>query len=131
MIVVDASVVADALVGPDERRHRAMGHLVRARTVLAPTLLDAEVLSVLRKMTLSGALTAARAAAALSDLATFPVERLPLEPLLARAFELRDNLSAYDALYLATAESVEATLLTRDGAFVHCPGRRVAIELLP
>lgn len=60
-----------------------------------------------------------------------PVTRIPLGPLLVRAFELTENLTACDALYVAAAEAAGGPLLTSDGAFAACPGRRVSVELLP
>ena len=131
MIVVDASVVVDLLLGPDVRRQTAASRLASVREIAAPVLLDAEVLSAIRRAVLVGAISPAHAEAAVADLLALPVTRIPLEPLLLRALELRENLTAYDALYVAAAEATGGPLLTRGAAFATCPGRRVGVELLP
>jgi len=114
-LVVDASALAEYLLGTPTgvgvaelmTDHAAEGlHL--------PHLAIVETASVLRGWHLSRQVEAARAAAALTDLADFPASRWPAEPLLARIWELRDNLSAYDATYVALAEELDAMLLTGD-----------------
>lgn len=131
MIVVDASVVVDLLLGPSQRRSAAVSRLASERSVAAPVLLDAEVLSAIRKAVLKGVISPEAAEAAVENLLAMPVRRIPLEPLLKRAFEMRDNLTAYDALYVAAAEAVGGPLVTRDGAFLACPGRKIGVEILP
>ncbi|MHB1584847.1 MAG: type II toxin-antitoxin system VapC family toxin, partial [Acidimicrobiales bacterium] len=100
MIVVDASVVAPALADDDDDGARARARLQRER-IVAPQLLDVEVLSVIRKGRLAGLLDERRAAMAVLDLARLRVDRVAHRPLLARAWELRLNLTAYDAMYVA------------------------------
>jgi predicted nucleic acid-binding protein len=129
VIVVDASAMVLALV--DERE---AGHIARARlageAITAPELLDLEVLSVLRRLTAGGILTARRARAALDDLAVAPIQRVPHLPLLERCWALRPNATSYDAAYIAVAELLELTLVTTDRKLARTPGVRCAIEVL-
>ena len=102
MIVVDSAAVVDALTMVDgsERLREELG----AGNLHAPSLLDFEVVSALRGLTLGGHLSATRAADALADFDALPVERWPSAPALRlRSFGLRANLSAYDAAYIALA----------------------------
>lgn len=113
MIVVDCAAVVDALTlvdgSEDLRAELAAGDLH------APALLDFEVVSALRGLTLGGHLSADRAADALGDFDALPIERWPSAAALRqRSFSLRDNLSAYDAAYVALAEALRCPLLTRD-----------------
>jgi predicted nucleic acid-binding protein len=129
VIVVDASAMVLALV--DERE---AGRIARARlageAITAPELLDLEVLSVLRRLTAGGILTARRARAALDDLAVAPIQRVPHLPLLERCWALRPNATSYDAAYIAVAELLELTLVTTDRKLARTPGVRCAIEVL-
>lgn len=129
MLVVDASVVAVALVddGPD-------GDLCRARLhgewLAAPELMDLEVLSVMRRQVAAGAVDVRRAGLALGDLAALPIRRVPHRPLLQRCWEVRSNLTAYDAAYVVLAEVLDATLLTADRRVAQAPGLRCEVEVL-
>jgi predicted nucleic acid-binding protein len=130
VIVVDASVVAELILHLP-RAGAVREHLARAGAeveLAAPHLLDAEVGHVLRRLVLREIVRPSRALAALGDLATFPVLRHHHVPLLSRAFELRDRLSFYDALYVALAEALGAVLLTLDRGPADLPGARVRIE---
>ncbi len=129
MIVVDASVLATALGddGPDGDRARAR---LRGERLSAPELLDLEVASVLRRQVQGGEVDIRRAALALADLAALPLRRAPHRPLLARCWELRDNLTVYDASYVALAEALDVTLLTGDRRLARAPGPRCRIEML-
>jgi predicted nucleic acid-binding protein len=126
--VVDAGVVVEALVGTGKVAAEARRSLGQAAA--APELLDVEVGSVLRRMTLTGQLAPRRARIALDDLADFPLERAPHLPLLARCWELRDAVSFYDASYVALAEALGCTLLTTDRPLTHAQGVRCRVELL-
>ncbi len=129
MIVVDASVLVTALLdegGP--------GALARERLVTSdvhvPELADVEVLSVVRRRVLGGRLTAARGAEALQDWSDLAVERYPHLPLLGRAWQLRDAVSAYDAQYVALAELLDSPLVTADARLSRAPGLRCTVDLL-
>ncbi len=129
MLVVDASALVVALA--DDGRD---GDLVRARlrgeSLAAPELVDLEVVSVLRKQFGVGAVDARRADLALTDLADLPIRRAPHLPLLARCWELRDNLTVYDAAYVALAEALEIPLVTADARLARAPGTTCRIEVL-
>ena len=129
MIVVDASVLATALGddGADGDRARAR---LRGERLSAPELVDLEVASVLRRQVQGGKVDIRRAALALADLAALPLQRAPHKPLLARCWELRDNLTVYDASYVALAEALDVTLLTGDGRLARATGPRCRIEML-
>lgn len=129
MLVVDASVlvlvVADASEAGEVFRAR-----LRGEAVCGPDLLRVEVLSALRRMTAAAQLTRAQATAAIEDLLALPLSVFPTAPLLQRAWELRDNVSAYDACYVALAEALDFTLVTADARLARATGPRCAIELL-
>ena len=129
MIVVDASVLVVALVddGNDGSiaRHRLIGEVL-----VAPELIDLEVLSVLRRTVALGVITALRGKSAIADLIDLPLRRASHTPLLARCWELRPNLTSYDASYVALAEVLDVTLVTADGRLAKAPGLRCAVELL-
>ena len=129
MLVVDASVVVAALAddGPDGDQARAR---LRGERLVAPELVDLEVASVLRRQVRVSAIDARRANLALSDLAALPVQRAPHRPLLSRCWELRENLTIYDAAYVALAEALEADLLTGDARLAKAPGIRCRVEVL-
>jgi predicted nucleic acid-binding protein len=116
-MVVDASVLTDFLLG----RPRALDAVQRVLTgrehepLHAPELIEPETLNALRRLVLAGAVTDQRATEAASDLADARLIRYPHAPLRARVWELRHNLTAYDATYLALAEGLDAVLLTSDG----------------
>lgn len=130
MIVIDASVVTEWLI-----RGRSISSAAiegGPEQLAAPHLLDAEVCHALRRHVLIGLSTAERARAALRVLMASPIRRFPHAHLLPRAFQLqlRDNATAYDALYLALAETLDARLLTRDAALARVPGVRARVEVL-
>jgi predicted nucleic acid-binding protein len=131
VIVVDASVVVDLLLGLPPH-DLAIANLLRAETphIFAPHLLDAEVAQVLRRRVRGGTLRAIDAGAALGFLAALPIVRQPHLPFLGRAFALRDNVTVYDALYLVLAEALGATLVTRDAALARVPGAGVSVRVL-
>jgi predicted nucleic acid-binding protein len=131
VIVVDASVVADLLL-----RTRRVPEIEdalffpAAGSLHAPALLDIEVLHVLRRFALDRELTPARGAEAVRDLADLRIERHPHELLLARVWELRGAVTAYDATYIALAELLEAPLLTLDRRLARSRGHRATIRLI-
>ena len=129
MLVVDASVLVVALGddGGDGDRARAR---LRDEELAAPELIDLEVLSVLRRQFSAGGLDARRAQFALDDLHDLPLQRASHRPLLPRCWELRDNLTVYDAAYVALAEALEGVLLTADTRLANAPGVTCPIEVL-
>lgn len=128
MIVVDCATVVDALTavaGTDELRAR-----LAAEELHAPSLLDYEIVSAVRGLTLAGHLSAARAQDLLTDFDDLPIQRWPsANALRRRAFQLRDNVSAYDAAYIALAEALDCTLLTRDARLARSSGHSAQIEV--
>lgn len=133
MLVVDASALVDLLL----RRSPAdeIAHQIAARglELHAPELLDLEVVSALRRLVSSGDTSAARAADAIEDLRELPIERHPHGPLVPRVWDLRASLTAYDASYLALAESLRdsgAPLLTTDGRFARAIAASGGVEAL-
>ena len=129
MLVVDASVLAVALAddGPDGDAARAR---LRGETLAAPELVDLEVASVLRRQNRAGMLDDRRAELAIIDLGALPMVRASHLALLRRCWELRENVTTYDAAYVALAEALDATLLTGDRRLAHAAGRTCTIELL-
>lgn len=130
MIVLDASVMIEVLL------HTAAGALLSERLLLAtsslhaPHLMDVEVAQVLRRFVSRGELEPERGRQALANLAAFPLERHSHDLLLARIWALRRNLTAYDAAYVALAEALDATLLTRDARLRRASGHRAQIEII-
>jgi predicted nucleic acid-binding protein len=129
LIVVDASVIAPALADDDADGDRARERLLGERLV-APELCDLEVIAVIRKAVLAGVIDERRAAMALADLTVLDIERVSHRPLLGRIWELRGNVTPYDAAYVALAETIEATLVTADRRLSQAPGPRCQIECL-
>jgi len=129
VLVVDASVLATALGDDGADGDTARGRL-RGQDLAAPELIDLEVVSVLRRQLSIGKLDARRARLALDDLLDLPVQRAPHRPLLRRCWELRDNLSVYDAAYVALAEALDAPLVTADARLARAVGVRCAVEVL-
>lgn len=129
MLVVDASVLAPAVAdgGSDGAAYRSR---LRGERIAAPDLVRVEVLSVIRRQLSVGLLDVDQAEQALDDLLELPVSIYPTASLLRRGWELRDNVSAYDACYIALAESLDTTLLTADVRLARAPGVDCAIELI-
>ena len=130
MIVVDASVLVNAIAdgGADGRRARA--ELRAAGDVAAPDLIDVETAAALRRRWLAGTLSARRFASAIEDLDALAIDRYPALPLMCRAYELRANVTAYDAAYVALAEALGCELLTADRRLANAPGTRCAVRVL-
>ncbi len=130
MIVVDASVLANALGDDETDGARARGELSEAAELAGPDLADVETVAVLRKRWIAGTLTAKRFAAAIGDLADLPLTRYPTLPFMRRAYELRSTVSAYDAAYVALAEVLDCALLTSDERLSRAPGIRCQVRVL-
>jgi predicted nucleic acid-binding protein len=128
MLVVDASCVAEVvLAGPDAEPVRE--RLATDPEQAAPHLVDAEVLGVVRRARRRGELDGTAARQAIDDLRSWPATRVDHRPLLERAWQLRDSLSAPDALYVALAEALDATLLTLDRRIRRADGPRCRIAI--
>jgi predicted nucleic acid-binding protein len=129
VLVVDASVLVTALADDggdgDLARNRLIGE-----ELAAPELIDLEVASGLRRLTSAGQLPERRSSLALADLMDLPIRRAPHRPLLQRCWELRANLTIYDAAYIALAEAMEVVLLTADERLARASGPLCAIEVL-
>jgi predicted nucleic acid-binding protein len=93
-------------------------------------LLDVEVAQVVRRYAANGEIDVERGRMALADLADLPLHRYPHDFLLPRVWDLRNNLTAYDAMYVALAEVLDAPLLTRDKRLAASPGHHARIELV-
>lgn len=130
MIVVDASVLANALGDDDQDGNLARRELRAADGLAAPDLVDVETVSVLRKRWLAGSLSLQRFEAAVADLHRLEFERVPTGRLMRRAFALRDNVTPYDACYVALAEALDCELLTADRRLAQASGPRCAIRVL-
>ena len=98
-------------------------------TLHAPHLIDLEIAQVLRRYVRSALISAGRGTDALTDLSDFPITRYPHFALLTRIWQMRDDLTAYDAAYLALAEALDAPLITRDRALARA-GYRVRVEVV-
>ncbi len=117
MIVLDASVLIDYLLD-NELSDLAKDRLLENEgAIAAPHLIDIEVAQVIRRFVKSNQLTSKRAKEAIEDLSVFPALRYSHTSFLSRIYALRDNFTAYDATYLALAEALDCSLLTRDKAF--------------
>ena len=115
MIVIDASALLEVLLRtPSAQALETRLFEEPRQTLHAPHLLDVEVAQVLRRYTAMGEIDDQRGAEALADLADFPIRRYPHDFLLTRVWTLRNNFTAYDAVYVALAEALNARLLTRD-----------------
>lgn len=130
MIVVDASVVVNAIADDGIAGGIARRRLVEADRLAAPDLVDVETVSVMRRRWLAGTLTARRFSAAVDDLADLDLWRVPVLPLMRRAYELRADVTPYDAAYVALAEALKTTLITGDGRLARAPGLRCPVEVL-
>jgi predicted nucleic acid-binding protein len=130
IIVVDASVLGHWLLTTRQPPLLLVEQFTGGAAMSAPHLIDAEVGHLLRRHTLAGTVSAARARIALEDYLTLSILRYAHTALLSRAFELRDNATIYDALYLALAEVLEAPLLTRDRRLARIPGVAARIEVV-
>lgn len=128
MIVLDASAALELLLRTPVGLEIEARILAPEESLHAPHLIDLEVLQVLRRYVLRESLDPDRAAEALNDLADLPVDRYPHEPFRERVWELRHNLTAYDAVYVALAEGLEAPLVTVDGPLTRSSGHEAHIE---
>jgi predicted nucleic acid-binding protein len=128
VIVVDCAAVVDALTAVGETD--ALRAFMAQEELNAPVLLDFEVISALRGLTLRGHLSAPRAKDALLDFDDLAIRRWPSSHgLRCRAFELRETVSSYDAAYVALAEALDCPLVTRGARLARSTGHSARIEL--
>ncbi len=129
MIVVDASVLAPLVLddGPEGTKKRAR---LQGEQLAAPDLVKVEAASAIRRHLAAGFVDENRATLAISDLISLPVLLFPTETFLERAWALRDNVTTYDACYVALAETLGCTLLTADGRLGRAPGIGCPLELV-
>ena len=130
MIVIDASALLEALLRTPAAREVEKWLFDPGQTLHAPHLLDVEVAQVVRRYAAIGEINSDRGRAALDDLADFPLHRYSHDFLLPRIWELRNNLTAYDAAYVALAEALDAPLLTRDRRLAAASGHGARIRLV-
>jgi predicted nucleic acid-binding protein len=130
MIVVDASAVVEILVRSSRASHIEARLFDPRETLHAPHLLDVEVAHVMRRYAGLGEIDSERGRVALTDLADLPLRRYPHDFLLPRVWDLRSNLTASDAVYVALTEALEAVLVTRDRGLASAAGRYVRVELV-
>ncbi len=129
MIVVDASALLEVLLRTPAAQSVERLLFGPRETLHVPHLVNLEIAQALRRYAASGQISGERGSQALDDLAAFRLRRWPHEPLMPRVWSLRDNLTAYDAVYVALAEALGAPLLTRDRRLASAPGIRARVEL--
>ena len=130
MIVIDASALLEFLL------QTSLGARVEARLfgeedeLHAPHLLDVEIAQGLRRLVRTGEVSSGRAEEAIVELTDLDLHRHAHLDLLNRAWKLRDNISAYDAMYVALAEAIDAPIVTCDSPLAKAPGHRARIEVI-
>ena len=130
MIVTDASVVANAIADDGTDGDAARVALRSEDGLAAPDLVDVETVSVLRRRWLAGDLSERRFRTAIIDLTDLPILRHPTLPHMQRAYELRSNVTPYDAVYIGLAEALDCSLVTADARLAGAPGPRCQVVLV-
>ena len=130
-MVVDASVLVNALGDDEDDGRTARNELLGAGEFAAPDLIDVETVAVLRRRWLAQTISDERFDAAVTDLARLDFERVPTRHLMRRAYELRANVIAYGATYVALAEGLDCALLTADRRLANATGPRCVVRVLP
>jgi predicted nucleic acid-binding protein len=130
VIVVDASALVEVLLGLPMADDVGKRLFEAGQSLHVPHLIDVEILQVVRRYAVGGEISLRRAAMAVDDLADLRLNRYAHDVLLPRAWDLRNNLTAYDAVYVALAELMDVPLLTRDRRLAAASGHRAQIELV-
>ena len=130
MIVVDASVIVEMLLRTQAGIRVTPRIQTTTSTVHSPHLLDAEVAHVVRRYVLAGDIDAERGAEMVGILRDLVIQRHDHRPLLGRVWELHHSVGAYDALYVALAEALDAPLLTADGRLANAHGHRADVQAI-
>ena len=129
MIVLDASAAVDWLLQTRPGLQIEKRIYSHGESLHAPHLLDLEVTQVLRRLVREHTVEAKRAGEAIADLLSLRVSRYPHFVFVPRIWQLRHNLTAYDAIYIALAEALNATLITRDARLSAASGHKAKVEL--
>lgn len=124
--VVDASAAAEYILRTS--LGLKVAEVIEGGLLLAPELLDVEMLSVFRRAVLRGELTEERALCAIDDLMAWPIDRIPHRSLVWAAWQHRNNVTAYDAFYVAAARLSDASLITADGPLARAPALGIVVE---
>ena len=130
MLIIDASTLCE-VVARTERGVRIQLRLVQDSTYAAPHIIDVEVLGTIRRLFLIGKLDRTAATLAVEELRDWPGERFAHRGLLVRAWQLRDNVRTWDAMYVALAELLQATLITTDERLSRVTGLACTVEVAP
>ncbi len=130
LAVVDASVLVAFYAADDPRRTAVSMRLGAGHALFAPAHIDTEVVSALRGMARGNRVLARTVPDALRHLGGLAIRRMPLAPLLERMWELRENVTAYDAAYVALAEQLEGPLITCDSKLSTASGARCSVDLI-
>ncbi len=130
LAVIDASILVAFYAADDPRRAPVAARLAAGDALFAPAHLDAEVVAALRGLSRAHPTLRQAAPTALGHLADFPIRRMPLAPLLERMWELRDNITPYDAAYVALAERLDGHLVTCDARLAAASGPRCRFDLI-
>lgn len=130
MIILDASLAIDVALATSDGRRLQQRLRADGRPLGAPELIDLEILQVMRRSVRRGEVDAEQAAEALGIFEALPLERFPHRIVSRRIWSLRDNLTTYDAAYIALAELLDAPLWTRDSKMQGVPGARAQVEIV-
>lgn len=125
---IDASILVEYILQTELGLRSAA--LLDGAYLVAPELIDAEIMSALRQMTLRGEISADRAESALNDLVGLPFTRVRHRDIVQRAWQYRHNASAYDSLYVAVARIFDMPLLTSDAALSRASGLDIDVRLV-
>ncbi|MBJ7458929.1 MAG: type II toxin-antitoxin system VapC family toxin [Thermoleophilaceae bacterium] len=129
MKVVDASVIVDAFSKVGPKGYRAT-YVLEDGDLFAPAHVDIEALSGWRRQVSNNHMSQASATRAINALSELRIHRVPHEPLLGRIWELRENVTAQDAAYVAIAELLDAPLVTTDAKLARATGPRCEFQLI-